>query len=161
MNELLYLKTFWRKKVRRKKGLIVPNVTFNKSSASLTNKKWVFNLTYAFRGALDLKYEKRMKNKKTDMVWTQGPILCFKEGDVITSKDGMRLVQVKFASRMGWDLSKNKMYEGSVIYEVFVITQGIYSKTWKYKCSQMEFLELLIYGKYENSRKIPYVFKMK
>ncbi len=75
------------KKNKKKKNFIVSNVVSNKPSASLTNKKWIFNLTYAFRGALDIKYEKRMKNKKYDMVWTQGPILCFKEGDVVTSKD--------------------------------------------------------------------------
>jgi len=43
-----------------------------------------------------------------------------------------------------------------VTYEAYVITQDIYSKNWKYKCSQIEFLEFLRYGIEEGSRQIPY-----
>ena len=51
------------------------------------------------------------------MVWTQGPILKFKEGDSLTSKDGKICVQVKFANQMGWDTEKGEMYKGAVIYD--------------------------------------------
>jgi len=149
MQELEHLRSMWKHKIKRKTDLIVSRVTYVNMSGSLNNENWAFQVPYAFRDALDIKYKQRMKNKKPYMVWTQGPILSFKEGDVLTSTDEAKSVQVQFASCMGWDTSKNEMYKGNVGYDKYEITNGIYSEKERVTCTQMQFLKLLIYGKYE------------
>ena len=147
VKELEHLTSMWDTKVKRNTELIIPKVTYTDMSGSLNNDHWEFIVPYAFRDALDIKYEERKKNKRSYMVWTQGPILSFKEGDLITSKDGKRSVQVKSADSMKWNKSKNEMYKGSVIYEEYKINNGKYEKSGTVTCSQMNFLELLIYGR--------------
>ncbi len=146
MNELEQLKSMWAHKVKRLTKLIVPDVTYINGKGSLNNAHWKFVVPYAFRDALDLKYEKRMKNKEPHMVWTQGVILRFKDGDTISSRCGTSLVQVKYANPMGWDVSKDEMYEGSVLYEEFGHTEECNQSLGERNITQMKFLELLIYG---------------
>ena len=142
MNELEHLKSIWAPKIRRQTILIVPEVT----SKSLHNQHWKFDVLFAFRDALDIQFQRRIKNKKPYWVWTQGPILSFKEGDIIKSRDGKQLVQVQFANPMGWDESKNSMNEGSVMFDEFAVNNDQHTKIRRETCSQMQFLELLIYG---------------
>jgi len=149
MQELEHLRSMWKHKIKRKTDLIVSRVTYVNMSGSLNNEHWEFKVPYAFRDALDIKYEQRRKDKKPYRVWTQGPILSFKEGDVLTSANKSKSVQVQFSNCMGWDTSKDEMYEGNVVYEKYGITDGIYSEGGHVTCTQMQFLELLICGKYE------------
>ncbi|MGL4767464.1 MAG: hypothetical protein ACRCV6_05230 [Formosimonas sp.] len=116
MNELDYLRSMWAAKVKRGTKLIVPKITYIKQNGSLNNNEWAFNVPYAFRDSLDIKYEERKKDKKPYMIWTQGTVLNFKEGDFLQSKDFTRALQVQFSSPMGWDSSKGEMYQGSVLY---------------------------------------------
>jgi hypothetical protein len=149
VKELVYLKSMWAHKVRRKTELIVPEVTYHNNQGSLNNESWAFKVPYAFREALDIKFEQRKKNKKPYMVWTQGPILSFKDGDLIHTKDGKRAVQVQFASQMGWDPITDEMYQGSVVYYEYDTSETSPIKTNEYTCTQMQFLQLLITGEYD------------
>lgn len=150
MNEIEHLKSMWGSKVKRKTDLIVPQVTYKDRRGSLHNDSWAFKVTYSFREALDIKYEERRKNKKPYMVWTQGPIISFKEGDLIHSKNGSRSVQVRIASQMGWDTTKEEMYQGNVIYSEYAASGNSVSKPAEHTCTQMEFLQLLINGAYDS-----------
>jgi len=149
MKELDLLKSMWAPKVKRKTELIVPKITYSGMHGSLNNGHWKYRVPYAFRDSLDIKYEKRMKDKIPYMVWTQGPILSFKEGDLLTARDGKKSVQVQYANQMGWDTSKNQMHEGSVVYDEFDINNGKCTKIQRITCSQMQFLQILIYGTYD------------
>lgn len=149
MDQLDHLRSMWGPAIKRSTKLIVPKVTYEESSGSLNNDDWVFNVPYAFRDALDIKYEQRKKRKEANMVWTQGPILRFKEGDTLTSKDKALMVQVKFANPMGWDESKHEMNQGVVLYELYEIARNQIKKISRENCSQMHFLAELIGGLYK------------
>ena len=136
----------WGPKVRRKTKLIVPLVTYENNRGSLNNKNWAYNVSYAFRDALDIKYELRVQNKISSMEWTQGPILSFKQGDVFHSKAGDKMVQVRFANQMGWDANNNKMYQGSVVFSEFLHNGNLFNKSIDRTVTQMQFLQLLISG---------------
>lgn len=146
MKELDLLRSMWSHKIKRKTDLIVSKITYSGTTGSFNNESWAFQVPYAFRDALDIKYEQRMKDKKPYMIWTQGPILNFKDGDVLTDKNNKKAVQVLFANRMGWDTTNNIMYEGNVVYDTFTISNGEYIKGEQKTCSQMQFLSLLICG---------------
>ncbi|KAB7694367.1 hypothetical protein [Plesiomonas shigelloides] len=152
MNEINLLRSMWKDRTKRSTQLIVKGITFNGETGSLNNTHWKYEVGYSFRDALDLKYEQRMKNKKPYMVWTQGPIVCFKEGDVINSTCKTKALQVKFSDRMGWDTTKNEMYEGSVTYTEYSIENNSLTLLRENRCTQMEFLELLIYGNTPNTK---------
>jgi hypothetical protein len=147
MNVLEHLRSMWAEKAKRTTKLIVSSISHEGREGSLENGSWAFKVPYAFRDALDIKYEERQKDKMSYMVWTQGPILSFKEGDLIQAKDGNSSVQVRFAERMGWDVSKAEMYEGSVVYAMYDLSGGPYTKLGEHSCTQMQFLELLIFGR--------------
>jgi len=152
MNELEHLKSMWKKKsdeefkINRTTELIVPKITFSNEKNSLHNENWFYKVPFSYREALDVKYEQRIKNKKSYMVWTQGPILRFKDGDFLTAKNEKNSLQILFSQPMGWDVSKNEMHEGSVTYDYFDIKDGKHVKIKTSTCSQMQFLEMLIYG---------------
>ena len=80
------------------------------------------------------------------MVWTQGPLLRFKDGDFLTSKCGTKAVQVKYANGMGWDTAVDQMYEGSVVFESFDIKDGSYISSGEKNVTQMQFLNMVIHG---------------
>lgn len=159
LKEIEHLKSLWPIKVVNKQVKKVsrspnknieiatyPAVIGNDNESKLDNEHWFFNVKFSFRDALDLKYEQRQKDNKSYMLWTQGPILDFKTGDTITSRDNKVSVQVQFASPMGWDSTKNSMFEGSVVYDEFKIEKVEYNKVNRIECTQMQFLELLIKG---------------
>lgn len=150
MKALNHLKSMWGQKVRRKTDLIVPEVTYQDGEGSLNNESWAFNVSYAFRDALDIKYEERKKNKQPYMTWTQRPLLSFKEGDFLHSADGKRAVRVRFANQMGWDASKGEMYQGSVVYSEYAESGNSLSKCSERTCTQMQFLQLLISDVHES-----------
>jgi hypothetical protein len=150
MKELNHLKSMWGEKVRRRTDLIVPEVTYKDGQGSLNNEYWAFSVPYAFRDALDIRFEERKKNRQSYMTWTQGPILSFKEGDFFHSADGKRAVQVRFAHQMGWDASKGEMYQGSVVYSDYSVSGNSLSKRSEHTCTQMQFLQLLISGAHES-----------
>ncbi len=150
MNVSEHLRSMWGEKVRRSTELIVPAITHDGPESSLNNDSWVFDVHYHFRDALDIKYEERRKDKTPYMVWTQGPFLSFKEGDLIQARDGRSAVQVRFANPMGWDPTKGEMYQGSVFYSEYEVSEGVYTKLQERTCSQMQFLQLVIFGKYES-----------
>jgi hypothetical protein len=140
----------WSATVKRTTVLIVSEVTYYERKGSLNNESWVFIVGYSFRDALNIKFEERKKNKNAYMVWTQGPLLSFKEGDMIHSKDGKRIVQVRFADPMGWDAATNEMYQGSVFYSEYMPSDNTYLKLNEHTCTQMQFLQLLIHGEYDS-----------
>lgn len=151
MKELEHLKSMWASKVNRKTDLIVPKVTYSRLEGSLNNSSWAFSVSFAFRSALDIKYEQRKKNKKAYMVWTQGPLLSFKEGDLIHSQDKLCAVQVRIAKPISWDIEKKEMYEGYLLFDEFKFNNSVLFETKQYTCTQMQFLEILIHGIIDNS----------
>jgi DNA helicase-2/ATP-dependent DNA helicase PcrA len=150
--ELEHLKSMWSSKIRRKQKLIVPVSRFNDESEFLSGEDWFFNVHFAFRSALDINYIERKKDKKSYMVWIQGPILKFKEGDMLHSSDGTTILQVKNANPMGWDSSLGSMYEGTVLFEVYENINNKIRKLKSYTCTQMVFLEILITGEFDESK---------
>lgn len=140
----------WASKVKRKTDLIVPQVTHLGKDHSLNNDFWAFKVTFAFRNALDIKYEERKKEKKPYMIWTQWPFLNFKEADLIHSQDESRALQVQFATPVAWDSEKNEMYQGHVDYIEYIITNQLFTKVNEQVCTQMQFLQLLIKGNYDH-----------
>ncbi|RPJ11372.1 MAG: hypothetical protein EHM37_11165 [Deltaproteobacteria bacterium] len=159
MNELEIIKSLWPKmgidgkiiKKNRETSLIVPEITYFGQDGSLNNDSWAFKVGYAFRDALDIKYEERKINKEPYMVWTQGPHLNFKEGDMLHAKDGNRAVQVLSAKQMKWDSAKEEIYQGLVVYLEYVMSGDSLSKLKEHECTQMQFLQLLIDGQYDGS----------
>ena len=153
MKEIELLKSMWKsktdtnKKIKRKTEYIVPEISYINEVGSLHNEHWVYKVPYAYTEALDIKYEQRMKDKKPYMIWTQGPVISFKDGDFLTKKDDKNALQVIYSQPMGWDTSKNEMYQGSITYDYFEINNGKHIKTKTNTCNQMQLLELLIYGK--------------
>lgn len=159
MNELEIIKSLWPKKgndgkiikKNREANLIVPEITYSGQDGSLNNDSWAFKVTYSFRDALDIKYEERKINKEAYMVWTQGPLLRFKEGDVLHSRDGRRVVQVLSAKQMEWDAAEEKMYQGIVIYLEYAMSGNSLTKLKEHAGTQMQFLQLLINGQDDGS----------
>ncbi|EMK3507609.1 hypothetical protein V8094_000031 [Vibrio parahaemolyticus] len=135
--------TFQRYDEDKKVPFVVPKVTWDKvkQAGSLNNEHWQFNVGYGFREALDLIYMERVRNKKKVHLWTQGCIISFKEGDLLTSQDGSRSVQVKYASPMGWDETKNEMYYGNVTFTDF---DHLKETSETKSINQLDFLKILI-----------------
>ena len=148
MNELEHLRSMWTATSKRKTTLIV-DLSYEGEEGSLNNDWWEFKVPYAFREALDIKYEERQKKLIPYWTWTQGPLLNFKIGDLIGSKDGSRAVKVESATPMQWDDSKQEMFEGNVTYSESSVSNGQYDTLRQETCTQMQFLELLIHGKYD------------
>ncbi|MAW08354.1 MAG: hypothetical protein CME61_08780 [Halobacteriovoraceae bacterium] len=146
MNEITHLKKMWKPRAKRSAKTIADPVSLKGLEGSLSNDHWAFNVTYAFRDALDIRYDMRVINKRKTPLWTQGPLIGFKDGDLIHTRDKHRAVQVRFAQPMGWDRDKNCMYTGSVVFTEFNIQEGRPTEIAQHTCTQMEFLELLISG---------------
>lgn len=127
---------------------VVPRVTWNSEAmtGSLNNEHWEFNVSYAFRDALDLRYIERIRDKKKVNLWTQGALLSFKEGDLITSRCKSKTLQVKLANPMGWDADNNEMYYGSVTFKFYGAEGGGFNCIYEKNVTQLEFLEMLIKG---------------
>lgn len=132
----------------KKVPFVVPKVTWNSTmmTGSLNNEHWAFNVHYAFREALDLRFMERVRNKRKVHLWTQGALVSFKEGDTLVSRCVSKSVQVKYANGMGWDSAKNEMYYGSVIFKKHIIKKGSLNFVGEYNLTQLEFLEMLITG---------------
>lgn len=147
MQILEQLESMWAPKVKRKVPTI-PEVKFDTELGvgTLDNDDWFFKVPYAFREALDIKFEERKKDKKGYMVWTQGPILSFKDGDTFTAQNEKSALQVKFSNPMGWDSDKDKMYQGSIVFDKFDVSGHEHTKISQHSCNQMDFLKILISG---------------
>ena len=132
----------------KKVPFVVPKVTWDSTmmAGSLNNEHWAFNVHYAFREALDLRFMERVRNKRKVHLWTQGALVSFKEGDTLVSRCRSRSVQVKYANGMGWDAAKQEMYFGSVIFKKHTIKNGVFSFVGEDNLTQLEFLEMLITG---------------
>lgn len=150
------------------KELIVPKMTEVGFTYDLHNDHWKYNVKGAFLDALGIKWLtgsdrkdtgkiKASKNGKISKIkesvswkgWRQTPFLDFKEGDSIDSRCGTESLQVEEAIPYGWNIQVNKMIEGFVRYKIYKIKNGLYEVVGINSCTQMEFLEKLIYGKYE------------
>jgi len=81
--------------------------------------------------------------------WIQTPFLDFKEGDSLDSKCGTISLQIEDAHPIQWDFENEKIIEGFVRYKIYKVENGLYEVIDINSCTQMEFLEKLIYGKYE------------
>lgn len=147
IQEIIHLKSLWeRNKVNRSESLIVPRVTHTRNAGSLNNSDWAYKVGYAFRDALDIKFEQRTKNKISNMVWTQGPFLNFKFGDLIYSSTGSDYLQVDKSIPMMWDENKQEMQLGLVQFTKYESSNNNWIKQHTKKCTQLDFLELLISG---------------
>jgi hypothetical protein len=156
MDELILLMDIWenrRKELKngkptkkivffRKVELIVPRITYENGRGNLHNDHWAYQVPYAFREALDIKYEERFKETQPYSVWTQGCLLNFLVGDMFKSIHGEPCLQIKDADPMSFDEKNDVLYEGNVTYERF-FEKGIIEPI---TVSQMEFLKILIYG---------------
>jgi hypothetical protein len=140
------LKSLWKHPIRRSTELIVPDITYDLNKGSLNNESWYFKVPYAFRDHLDIKYEQRIKDKMAHMVWTQGPILNFRLGDVFHSADGNYSLQVESASPMEWDSDLEEMIPGYVMFKKYTVEGSKHFLKETVNLNQMEFLDLLING---------------
>ena len=147
MKELEILKSLWdvktktgRRKSVREPTLIVPHIDTKNSRDDFCHENWFFNVSYAFREALDIKYEERKKDKKSYWLWTQGPYLSFKDGDTLRSRDNKIALQVKYANSMGWDTVKQEMYQGSIVFDKFNVDGHKHTPVSQHSCNEMEFL---------------------
>ncbi|MCW3171403.1 hypothetical protein [Shewanella subflava] len=120
----------------------------------LDTNHWVYPIGYGFRDAIDIRYDERVKDKKKYMVWTQGPIISFKEGDFICSGCKCFALQVEFAQPMGWNVEKDLMYLGNVVFKFFKQKAGKFALYSKYECDQVGFLALLINGNLTGFKKM-------
>lgn len=176
-----HLKSLWKPRVSKKTG----KVTFKRSvdlivpgrpgwdektgRGDLNNGHWAYDVSYAFRSALDISYDTRRKTvdvvdkitgeavideetgkpkrkKVVYQVWTQGLFIHFKEGDLLSSSKGFPALQVKSSSPMEWDEENNVMFEGEVNYEIFEkVKFGHVGDVTT--VSQMDFLSILVCGK--------------
>ena len=146
LSEMELLQSMWKQPIRRVTELIVPRVTFDLMDGSLNNKSWFFRVPYAFRDALDIKYEQRIKEKMPYMLWTQGPLLSFSSGDTFKSADGLSALQIDEGTPMAWDTENGVMSLGSVLFKCFSIEDFRYSLKETKNLNQMDFLDLLING---------------
>jgi len=152
----IHLKSLWKPKVSeqtenitfaRGLTLIVPHISWDgiTCEGSLNNDSWAYCVPYAFRAALDLSFDERMKLKKPYRVWTQGYQIHFKEGDVFISNKGFPSLQVQSSLAMSWDKDNNYMNEGLVNYELFdEVKFGVLGNIQQ--ATQMDFLKILTLG---------------
>lgn len=150
MNELKHLCSMWKRNAKRSLSLIVDSISydFDLQKGVIESPDWCFEVPYAFKDALDIKYQQRVKNKKKYYVWTQGGLLSFKEGDTLHSKCGKITLQVQHAQPMGWDVDKDQVYLGSVVYKKYSSEKKEYAVE-EHSCSQVDFLSLIIHNNHE------------
>lgn len=81
-------------------------------------------------------------------MWTQGPVLYFKQGDYFPSRiDDSLSIQVQYSDTMGWDPTINGVHEGLVNFNVYKrAPDGATNLISRHVCSQYEFLKILING---------------
>ncbi|WP_415846650.1 hypothetical protein [Vibrio aerogenes] len=141
-------KKFDRLDEDKKVPFVVPKVTWDYKTKSgyLNNEHWAFKVSYAFREALDLRCIERVRKKQKVNLWSQGPLIAFKEGDLLLSRCESKAIQVKYANPMGWDTPKNEMYYGSVIFKIYTINNGSFDFITEGNATQLEFLEMMING---------------
>ncbi len=151
------------KRVKRSERLITPIML-----DSLKTECWAFPLSYGFRDALDIRFTEKVttikkvingeevKVQKKHMLWTQGRVIAFKDGDFIINSVRDAAVQVEFAQPMGWDNLKDIMYNGSVIFKLYNIQSGKYFLSGKHECDQLAFLAFLITGELKKTNEISY-----
>ncbi|MFV0449819.1 MAG: hypothetical protein ACK5MF_15405 [Vibrio sp.] len=122
MNELTVLRNIGKARkennhntFKRVKTLIIPPEATDRLDA----EHWHFVVKRGFRDAFDILKTTKIQNGKIVESWTQGPIIRFKEGDILHSKCGQFCVQVKFYNDMGWDLALNDLDEGTIVYKIY------------------------------------------
>lgn len=147
--------------------LIVPEVTYLNNNGDLNNQNWVYNVNYGFRDALDISYdslrktlakvitetidgkyvERKEKQQMIVMKWTQGSRIGFKTGDILTSTKGYVTLQLTDAMPVFWNQNTAQVDYGFVAFKHFtddLKTPAIFDPM---TLTQMDFLDLLIYGK--------------
>lgn len=130
--------------------LIIPQIKKIGFTYDLGNKHWKYEVKGAFLDALGIKWIKEYKNKKVVWEgWKQTAFLDFNEGDSLDSRCGTESLQVEDSSPIMWDFENEKMIEGFVRYKIHKVKNGSYDVIGINSCTQMEFLEKLIYGRYE------------
>lgn len=110
------------------------------------SERWAFDVGYAFREALDIRFLPRMENKVQVYRWTQGPYLSFSTGDQLHSKDGQTTLMVTSAASMVWDKKKRRMKPGEVNFQVIRDTGDQHEVIDSMSLDQMHFLKMLIMG---------------
>lgn len=110
----------------------------------MNNEHWDYQVSYAFRDSLDISYSERVKNKKPYFIWTQGPFICFNEGDTFYSDKGLRPIQVQSSMPMQWDDQKSIMILGEVVYAFFEDVSFAALDFPSIKVNQMTFLGVLM-----------------
>ncbi len=157
-------------KAQRTSELIVGTILKTSSTSFKFIHDWAFDAKYAFRDGLGLKYETRtssalkpylltserdtLRKGHSFTMWTQGPILYFKQGDSFNSRlDDSLSIQVQYSDTMGWDPSQSKVHEGLVNFNVYRRSDsGSTHLESKRVCTQYEFLNILVNGNYRSAK---------
>jgi len=129
--------------ISRSDELIVPSVGYANNNGGLNNDHWAYRVPYAFRDALDIKFSSRSIGKQLTNSWTQGCLLMFSEGDFFESLSGGKSIQISFATPMAWDGKITGVFDSGIVGYQFFDKHGLGEF---FTVSQMEFLQLLIYG---------------
>lgn len=112
----------------------------------LDAEHWHFIVKRGFRDAFDILKTSRVQGGKIIESWTQGPIIRFKEGDMLHSKCGKFCVQVKFYNDMGWDPVRNDLDEGTIVYKIYKKDDGKFIHLEEKSTTQYGFLNVIING---------------
>ena len=145
--------------IKRSRDLIVPFVGYENNCGTLNNDTWAYCVPFGFREALDIYYSQLQKTENIIDIegnikkvtrfycaWTQGCQLSFSKGDMLNPKESNVCLQVVEAAPMKWVAEKLTIDDGFVTYQSFIKT-GLGDFT---SVSQLEFLQLLIYGSNES-----------
>lgn len=108
---------------------------------------WFFAVGPHFSAALDIRLDKRKRNKKSYYIWTQGSAFAFQVGYQCQTRDGSTLVQVQSASSAGVQ-NNGARNAGSVGVQVYKPgpKPGTWEKSDFLRMSQDEFVAFLITG---------------
>mgnify|MGYP007004377561 CR=1 FL=1 len=122
---------------------------------SCADPEWSYWVPPSFNSALDIKLTARIIEGKQVTVWTQGGLLAFSGGDVLHLQsnggcsDSLECVQV-VSSTPDYYADDTGFISGRVEFDVFVRpdTQSPYRAVRRDSLSQLDFVKLLIWGKY-------------
>lgn len=123
---------------------------------------WAFAVPKAFRDQLDIRLTERVKDKKSNWVWTQGNLFAFDVGHVfydtplayhLSWNDALQVLrvalQVQFANPMGYDKQEpDGLYKGAIWFKVYQPNENATAliEVDSLTCNQVEFVQLLKSG---------------
>lgn len=139
-------------KVRRSLELIVDDVRYVGNRGELDNPEWAYEVPFAFRDALDIRYQERQEHKQSVYRWTQGPYVAFSPGDLLHHRDTGGCVQVLSSvavrvepgSGQTGEVQAFRVDAGYVHAQFYQRREGRYFPMQRWSGTQWAFLEGLI-----------------